>query len=138
MGENVTSTVDEFLLDQIHTGIDQFNQAQLFECHETLESVWKVLRDGQREFVQGIIQIAVGYYHAGKGNDVGALKLLRRGHGRIIKFVPSFLGVDAEALAQAVSNSIAQLQEAQDCRGRTADAADTYTSYIELPKIKLK
>jgi predicted metal-dependent hydrolase len=42
--------------------------------------------DPHREWVQGIIQIAVAYHHLERENVKGALKLFSRGLARIKKF----------------------------------------------------
>ena len=60
---------------QLTLGIEQFNQQDFFDCHETLEDLWRLDTSGERELIQGIIQIAVGYYHYLRENRVGALKL---------------------------------------------------------------
>jgi hypothetical protein len=98
-------------------GIEEFNCREFYQCHETLEELWRAYDRPERECIQGIIQIAVGYYHHLRDNRVGALKLLRRGLGRIQMFQPSCLGVDTNALALAVDEDLQRLQNA------AADAA---------------
>ena len=69
----------EFGNDEIPTaeflrGIDEFNAGQFFECHETLEAVWKIETSPRREFTQGVIQTSVAFYHLGRDNQAGAIK----------------------------------------------------------------
>lgn len=92
-------------------GIEEFNRGQFFECHETLEEVWNKQALPEKELTQGIIQTAVAYYHHLRGNDSGALKLLKRALPRLRKFEPQALGIDVKALSEQVSNNIAQLEE---------------------------
>jgi predicted metal-dependent hydrolase len=95
--------------EELAKGVDEFNRRQFFDCHETLEDLWRHYTQDDRECIQGVIQIAVGYYHHLRGNQVGALKLLRRGHERIMKFQPRCLGMDTQTLAAAVSQDIDKL-----------------------------
>jgi len=54
-----------------------------FHAHEVLEAAWKSAPPGQRELWKGLAQIAVGLTHARRGNDRGAVTLLRRGAGAV-------------------------------------------------------
>ncbi len=91
-------------------GIEEFNTKQFFECHETLEAVWKKETSPRREFTQGVIQTAVAFYHLGRDNRVGAIKLFQRALPRLRKFEPSCYGVNASALAQSVDDSLSLLE----------------------------
>ena len=93
-------------------GIDEFNRQEFFECHETLEALWQRQLDPQRQLTQGIIQIAVGYYHHLRGNQAGAIKLFTRGLERIRRFEPTHSGIDVRALATAVASDLDALKSA--------------------------
>ena len=54
-----------------------------FHAHEVLEASWKASPATERDFWQGLAQLAVGLTHARRGNDRGAVTLLRRGAARI-------------------------------------------------------
>ncbi len=54
-----------------------------FHAHEVLEASWKAAPATERDFWQGLAQLAVGLTHARRGNDRGAVTLLRRGAARI-------------------------------------------------------
>ncbi|MGH7844330.1 MAG: DUF309 domain-containing protein, partial [Candidatus Binatia bacterium] len=60
-------------------GIEEFNQGLFFECHETLEEIWLEEHGTDRDFYQGIIQIAAGYLKWEQGVLIGAIKLWRAG-----------------------------------------------------------
>lgn len=87
-------------------GIEEFNTREFFECHETLEHVWQEYRKDDRELIQGIIQISVGYYHLLRKNSVGALKLLKRGVWRVEKFAPIYFDLDLVPFIANVSEDI--------------------------------
>jgi len=90
------------LPDEFWKGIEEFNAGKFFECHETLEAVWAKQSDPERELTQGIIQIAVAYYHLGRQNPKGALKLFERGLARVQKFPSPSFGMDTEKLIEEV------------------------------------
>ncbi len=93
---------------QIRKGIEQFNQQEFFECHETLEHFWRTQIGPERELTQGIIQIAVGYHHLLRGNYTGAAKLFQRGLRRIASFRPRYFNIDLEDLTKNVEQSLEQ------------------------------
>jgi len=60
--------------------IDLFNRQAFFECHEVLEDLWRPLDSGpEKLFLQGILQVAVGYHHLKKQNFTGAKNKLHEG-----------------------------------------------------------
>ena len=50
-----------------------------FETHEVLEPLWMRALGAEREALQGLIQVAVGFQHLANGNLEGARALLRDG-----------------------------------------------------------
>lgn len=96
--------------DGFWQGIDEFNKQKFFECHETLEAVWNKQTGPERELTQGIIQIAVAYYHLLRDNKKGALKLLKRGGERVAKFQPNYFSIDITRLSETVTRQIDALE----------------------------
>ncbi|MGD9680030.1 MAG: DUF309 domain-containing protein [Candidatus Obscuribacterales bacterium] len=84
----------EELQDDFRKGIQEFNDRLFYDCHETLEEVWKSYQEPDRELIQGIIQIGVAYYHLGRDNHEGAKKLISRGLPRVERFCPSHFGLE--------------------------------------------
>ena len=58
--------------DRFQEGIRLFNHRKFFECHEVLEEVWTPERGPRRLFLQSLIHVAVGFYHHGRRNPLGA------------------------------------------------------------------
>jgi uncharacterized protein len=54
-----------------------------FHAHEVLEAAWKSAPGDERDLWQGLAQLAVGLTHGRRGNAPGAVRLLRRGAGRV-------------------------------------------------------
>jgi predicted metal-dependent hydrolase len=101
-------------------GIEEFNQGLFFECHETLEEIWLEDHSEDRKFYQGLIQIAAGYFKLQQGVPAGALKLWGTGLEKLGSYRPVFLGVNVDALIDAVTHDLAELQANQ--RGGDAPA----------------
>lgn len=79
-------------------GIAQFNAGEFWECHETLEELWRPEPDHIRYLYQGILQIGVGFYHLRRGNWRGAVNKLRSGIAYLAPSAPTCLGVDVARL----------------------------------------
>jgi predicted metal-dependent hydrolase len=81
-------------------GIEHFDAREFFPAHEAWETCWKQAKGSpDEEFYKGLSQLGAGYVHYLRGNPHGAFTLLRRGGGRVRRFEPQHLGVDASALA---------------------------------------
>ena len=64
------------------------DEGRPFHAHEVLEASWKAAPAEERDFWQGLAQLAVGLTHARRGNPAGAVTLLRRGAARIRPYAP--------------------------------------------------
>lgn len=53
-------------------GIRLFHSGEFFMAHETLEEYWVDAPERERSFYQGLIQLATGFHHLGRGNALGA------------------------------------------------------------------
>jgi predicted metal-dependent hydrolase len=91
-------------------GIAQFNAGAYWECHETLEDLWRVEPDPVRYLYQGILQVGVGFYHLQNGNWRGATGLLRNGTTRLKEFEPATLGVDVAKLVRESERCLQELR----------------------------
>ena len=88
--------------NHLREGIDLFNRERLFECHEVLEAAWLEASGEHRTFLQGLIQIAVAFYHLRRENFVGASRLLTAGMEKLSAFAPERDAVDVAALLTAL------------------------------------
>lgn len=89
---------DEEPLPAFLHGIEQFNQREYFECHETLEGIWNNERRPIRTLYKGILQVGVGCYHLLRNNYRGATIKLDSGARYLEPFAPTCLGVDVAKL----------------------------------------
>ncbi len=79
-------------------GIEQFNAREYFECHETLETLWKAEPHSIRTLYKGILQVGVGCYHLLRGNYRGALMKLQSGADYLEFFAPVCMSVEVRRL----------------------------------------
>ena len=93
-------------------GVAEFNAEQFYACHDTLEAVWMAAENAEKPFYQGILQIAVAFYHLGNSNWRGGAILLGEGIGRLRKFEPTHEGVDVEQLVDEAVEWLSLVQEA--------------------------
>jgi uncharacterized protein len=63
------------------------DEGRAFAAHEVLEARWKAAPEEQRDFWQGLAQLAVGLTHVQRGNLQGAAALLSRGSNRVASYV---------------------------------------------------
>ncbi|MCW2601656.1 MAG: Domain of uncharacterized function [Frankiales bacterium] len=59
------------------------DEGRAFFAHEVLEAVWKACPVDERDYWQGLAQLCVGITHLQRGNQQGAVTLLRRGAGHL-------------------------------------------------------
>lgn len=78
--------------------VHQFDAEDYFACHETLEDLWRAERGPVRRVYQGILHIAVGFYHLRRGNRHGALAKLRSGLAYLAPFPATCHGLDLARL----------------------------------------
>ena len=95
-------------------GADLFNAGRFFDCHEVWEDVWNAQLPGERHFLQGLIQVAVGCEHFRRGNLKGAVSLLERGLRKIRKYGPRHRGVRLAQLDRDASAALDAIRMAQN------------------------
>jgi uncharacterized protein len=95
----------------LRTGIAQFNSGDYWECHETLEELWRGEPDPVRYLYQGILLAGVGLLHLRRGNRRGALSKLRAAVRRLEPYIPVCMGVDVAGLRADLLRLISHLDE---------------------------
>ena len=88
---------------ELYRAIEQFNRGMFWECHETLEDVWRNTSYPLRFFYHAIIKAAVGFYHLSRHNRHGARVKLGDA-ARLLRLFPArFLGVLTDPLREEIS-----------------------------------
>jgi uncharacterized protein len=93
-------------------GIHEFNQGEFYACHDTLEAIWMTAETAEKPFYQGILQVAVAFYHLGNANWRGGAILLGEGISRLRRFEPSYQGIVVDELVDQASDWLTQVQAA--------------------------
>ena len=74
---------------------------EFFAAHEELEDAWRAAEPAERDFLQGLVHVAVAWYQAGRANRRGCERQLEKAMRRLGPFAPTHRGVDiAGVLAQ--------------------------------------
>ena len=81
-----------------------FHAHLYFEVHELLEPYWLRAEGGDREGLQGLIQVAVGFQHLANGNVSGARALLHDGCARVLE--RTLQGVPLDPFGRALQRSL--------------------------------
>ena len=75
---------DQPLPPEFWKAVEEFNRQAFFECHETLEDLWRQSDSPiQKLFYQGLLQVGVGFYHLLRQNFTGAQSLLTSGLNKL-------------------------------------------------------
>jgi uncharacterized protein len=85
-------------------GIDLYNFAYWWECHEIFETFWHAAgrETEQGHFFQALIQLAAANLKLVQGNVHAARNLLRRGIARLELVPASYMGIDVKDLLRTV------------------------------------
>ena len=83
---------------ELERAIEQFNRGEFWECHETLEDVWRETPYPFRLFYHAVIKTAVGHHHLVRHNRHGARVKLRDGVELLGLFQPEWMGVRTDLM----------------------------------------
>lgn len=95
------------------SAIEQFNNADFFSAHDSFEEIWMDCRTGEKEFLQGLVQLSVGMFHLISGNLKGAVSQLRKSVEKLDKFSPEFYEIDVFYIVSKSKNLIFELEDFQ-------------------------
>jgi uncharacterized protein len=88
----------------LEEGLELIRAGAYFEAHEELEDEWRTAPAAERDFLQGLVHVAVAWLHAGRGNEPGCRRQLEKAARRLNAFRPAHRGVDVEhVLAQVAA-----------------------------------
>lgn len=97
--------------EALELGVWLWDEQRLFEAHECLEDVWHAAPDEDRDFWQGVIQVAVAGVHHQRANPTGAAALLDRARERLEAYPDLHRGVDVAALIDHARRAAARARE---------------------------
>jgi predicted metal-dependent hydrolase len=89
----------------LERGIELIRAGAYFEAHEELEDEWRDAPEPERDFLQGLVHIAVAWYQAGRGNRPGCERQLEKAERRLSAYRPEHRGVDIEVVLKDVARA---------------------------------
>lgn len=92
-------------------GLQLIREGAFFEAHEELEEEWRDAPAEERDFLQGLVHVAVAWLHAERGNRNGCERQLAKAARRLETYRPSHRGVDLDAVIQDVATAQCRLEE---------------------------
>jgi len=74
-------------------GVALFNGVRYWHAHESWETLWRAADDDDRDFYQGLIQVAAGLLHLQRRNLRGARLKLQQGTDKLRAYEPAHRGI---------------------------------------------
>ena len=108
-------------------GIEAFNNRQFYDAHEYWEELWLNYKLSDSNFIQGLIQLAVGYFHLFNQNLTGARSMIKKCLKKIDPFQTA-RGIDVIELKSQICN-------VQKYFDNTVDTNDIIDRYIITLKV---
>jgi len=107
-----TPPLAEAQIDELfRKGVALFNGVRYWHAHEVWETLWRAAPDGERDFYQGLIQVAAGLLHLQRRNLRGARNKLTEGLARLSKFQPTHRGIFVNELVGRGERILADLDQ---------------------------
>jgi hypothetical protein len=93
-------------MEAFERGIQLIRAGEFFAAHEELEDAWRAAEPAERDYLQGLVHVAVAWYQAGRGKEIGCGRQLEKAVRRLGPYAPEHRGIDVAAL-------LVQLEAAQ-------------------------
>lgn len=78
-----------------------------FEAHELFEDMWREAPDSERDFLQGLVHVAVAPHLERRGSIRGMRSQLEKASRRLAPYAPEHRGVDVAAITAWCARSLA-------------------------------
>ncbi len=94
LGRGRTSPLDDREAARLFgQAVAMFNGVRYWHAHEAWETLWRAADDDDRDFYQGLIQVAAGLLHLQRRNVRGARNKLGEGLEKLRRYQPAYHGV---------------------------------------------
>jgi Domain of unknown function (DUF309) len=106
-----TAPLDREEADELfRRGIALFNGVRYWHAHEAWETLWRAAPDEERDFYQGLIQVAAGLLHLQRRNLRGARNKLAEGLAKLGPYQPAHRGVFVNELVGEARRILGDLE----------------------------
>ena len=95
-------------------GLNAFNASSFYDAHEYWEDLWSDYKLKDAKFIQGLIQLSVGYFHISNLNINGARGLLNKCKPKLLEFSPQYRELNVLHILESVDNSLNYLDKNPD------------------------
>ena len=110
-----------------HKGIEAFNNRYFYDAHEYWEELWLDYKLDDAQFIQGLIQLAVSYFHLFNKKLKGARSMLKKCLNKFDSFQGA-RGIDVLELKSQICNVRKYFEEIDN-------TDNIYDSYIITLKV---
>jgi predicted metal-dependent hydrolase len=86
-------------------GLELIRAGAYFDAHEELEDEWREAPSAERDFLQGLVHVAVAWLHAEHGNRPGCERQLEKAARRLGPYAPEHRGVDVAGVLEGVASA---------------------------------
>lgn len=91
--------LEQLLSDSLYLeGVRLFNTAEFWHAHEAWETLWLASTGAQRQFVQGLIQVAAALVHWQRGNQRGLHLNWHKARVKLVTLPDQCGGIDLPGL----------------------------------------
>jgi uncharacterized protein len=87
----------------LQEGLELIREGAYFEAHEELEDEWRTAPPSERDFLQGLVHVAVAWLHAERGNRNGCERQLAKAERRLAAYRPRHRGVEIDIVLSDVA-----------------------------------
>ena len=87
----------------LERGLELIAAGEFFAAHEELEDEWREAPLEERDFLQGLVHVAVAWYQAGRGRRPGCDPHLEKPARPLGPYAPHHRGVDVAAALGSVA-----------------------------------
>jgi uncharacterized protein len=94
----------------LERGLELIRAGDYFEAHEELEDEWRTAPEAERDFLQGLVHVAVAWLHAGRGNRPGCERQLEKAARRLDAYRPAHRGVDVDRMLDVLADARARVE----------------------------
>jgi uncharacterized protein len=82
------------LCDPFERGLELIRAGEFFAAHEELEDAWRAAEPAERDFLQGLVHVAVAWYQAGRGKHLACKRQIQKAMLRLSGYGAEHRGVN--------------------------------------------